>query len=474
MSKDVDRNLVLRNIRVRHAVKNDGSWIHKSKDERTVHEVESKPSPTRQKSYVLLTARRFDNSANEANGDDNPAQKDGQPERSTAETKDDTKPQEPTEPLIQDCETQPKQSFTGTNPENKEGDGEAAAAAAAAAVKSDVDHSERAADVSADVLDEHVQLVSSAKKDPDAVSHVEPAEQPLTDATADDKEEHADTPTEPSNVDHEVEVSTYTNVENSLPSTAESKGTVEVPAAAEVEPKPQEPACATRLEDAGADILTDESLEEFPPQQAKEEIVASAEPVLESRTEEVAECEAQSTDNAAVEQSVEPSAEVESGHTVELNIEDAVKPVLASNAEAVQDNFNYEAINLTDALDVEVPAAEAVPKPVEDAAQSLPEEPKLNQQCEENTPEVIQKPAAEQNITEILYKSGDDSGACCFCHQIIDGNVRITLSEPPVNCHQECLKCGVCAKVLGDLLTSIYLHDNVIRCDSCFLKTLNV
>jgi len=33
------------------------------------------------------------NSANEANGEDNPAQKDepGQPERSTAETKDDTK-----------------------------------------------------------------------------------------------------------------------------------------------------------------------------------------------------------------------------------------------------------------------------------------------------------------------------------------------------------------------------------------------
>ncbi|XP_072231565.1 uncharacterized protein [Leuresthes tenuis] len=404
------------------------------------------------------------------------------------------------------------------------------------------------------------------------MSHVKPAEQPLTDTTADDKEEHADTPTDPSNIDHEAKVSTYTNVENSLPSTAESKATVEVPAAAEVEPKPQEeslnktepacagadilpdksseefppqqakeeivasvepvlesrteevaeceaqsadnaaveqsvepsaevesghtvevpaaakvepkpqeeslnktePACATRLEDAGADILPDKSSEEFPPQQAKEEIVASVEPVLESRTEEVAECEAQSADNTAVEQSVEPSAEVESGHTVELNIEDAVKPVLPSDDEADQDNFNYKAINLTDALDVEVPTAEAVPKPVEDAAQSLPEEPKLNQQCDENTSEVIQKPAEELNSTEILYKSGDDSRACCFCNQIIDGNVKITLSEPPVNCHQECLKCGVCGKALGDLLISIYLHGNVIHCDSCFSKTLNV
>ena len=36
------------------------------------------------------------------------------------------------------------------------------------------------------------------------------------------------------------------------------------------------------------------------------------------------------------------------------------------------------------------------------------------------------------------------------------------------------LQCGVCAKALGDLLTPIYLHGNVIHCGSCFLKTLDV
>ncbi|CAG5875489.1 unnamed protein product [Menidia menidia] len=59
MSKDVDRNQVLQNIRVRHTLKRDGSWIHKSKDVKNVHEVESQPALSKQKSYVLLTARRF-------------------------------------------------------------------------------------------------------------------------------------------------------------------------------------------------------------------------------------------------------------------------------------------------------------------------------------------------------------------------------------------------------------------------------
>ncbi|GLD46955.1 uncharacterized protein AKAME5_000122300 [Lates japonicus] len=67
MSKDVDRSQVFKTTRVRTALKNDGSWIHKSTQEkekqdkaRTDHAVETKPAQVRQKSYVLSTAKIFE------------------------------------------------------------------------------------------------------------------------------------------------------------------------------------------------------------------------------------------------------------------------------------------------------------------------------------------------------------------------------------------------------------------------------
>lgn len=98
---------------------------------------------------------------------------------------------------------------------------------------------------------------------------------------------------------------------------------------------------------------------------------------------------------------------------------------------------------------------------------------------------------------------------CSVCDKII-GNIKISFSEPPVIYHPECLKvcsvfflacfilniggytvhwmtkalvlimlilcvcllqCGVCDKALGDMLTPMFLHNQVIQCDGCFAKT---
>lgn len=94
----------------------------------------------------------------------------------------------------------------------------------------------------------------------------------------------------------------------------------------------------------------------------------------------------------------------------------------------------------------------------------------------------------------------DGKAVCSFCDQVIIGNVKITFNEPHMTCHEHCLKvcifcletwfisvvyeqidmhnvdyilqCGVCAKALGDLVTPIFLHDQVIHCGGCFAKAL--
>ncbi|XP_008293449.1 uncharacterized protein KIAA0754 [Stegastes partitus] len=865
MSKDVDRNQVLKTTRVRTSLKNDGSWIHKSKEDKeeqdkegTFQTVEAKRVPVRQSSYVLLTAKRFESidsslspplqktevipsegdSAPQANGDVIPAKKDAQPEGSTVETTGDTKPQAVVEEL-QNSQAELEKSAADTTTENKE------ECAETPVDKSKVEHTEAAAEASADVhVEENIQPVSSAEENPETVSPVVTDDQPLTNTTAENKEEQAD----PSIIDHsEAVISADANVENpaaeisAVTDAAESKSTAEVPAALILEAKPQEesliktePATATNLEDAGAEIsvqpteggseksppeqttgeavaaaanlmvkslsettdvtnatpgevseesvpdlllesitksptqpaaeattevsfeisppaqftdeaveaaaevtveeipenpyvnnatqleeaavqnsvqpcpdvpseppaqpaaqtateencekcpseqgaqeivdavaevlvetlpespavnnatpeeeaappnsvqpvpdnlsesptylptetTTEESGEKCPPEQDTKEIaeaVAEAvaetlpetvnnaapeeeaalqsnvqpvpdtesespthpsaeattegsseeaapqtrvqqvsdtlskpptqpaaetttedncencpadqgaqetvgavaevvvealleapavnnatpeeeaaaqpvpepptqpaadavvksverqaesaaveEPVLKITTEEAVECAV----NTAVEQSAEPTPQSTAEHVAELNVEDAVKPAAAPEAEAVYEDLAARVIELTDALDVEPPAAETVPKPVEDPQPSHSEETKVIQQCDDaNTSEVFQKPAEEPNSTQTLKKSGDEKATCCFCHQIIDGSIKISFSEPLLTCHPECLKCGVCAVALGDMMTPMYLHKKEIQCGGCFAKTLQI
>ncbi|CAN9501729.1 unnamed protein product [Ophioblennius macclurei] len=206
--------------------------------------------------------------------------------------------------------------------------------------------------------------------------------------------------------------------------------------------------------DAAADIKSAE---------CEVESAAQTEPAFKATTEEVVEREVHSV----VEQSIDPTPE--SAVVAELDINHALEPADASEAEAVQEKVVDQTIKLTDALDVEIPETKTAPEPTPS------EEPQPSQQCNGTiTSEGAEKPAEElsSTTTQITYRY--TKGICSFCDQKIDGNVKISLSEPLVECHPECLKCATCALALGDLLKPMFLRGQVIQCGGCVAGALTM
>ncbi|XP_074528508.1 uncharacterized protein LOC141791759 [Halichoeres trimaculatus] len=187
-----------------------------------------------------------------------------------------------------------------------------------------------------------------------------------------------------------------------------------------------------------------------------ETVSRTEEPLPETKVGEVVESEVQSV--------VEQSVELAPGSAAEAVVETVEPaPVTAPDSEATQDTTTYKLIEITDALDVETPTAETAPETLPVLKENHTEETKLIQD-----PDVIQKVVEEPRYK--LKENSDGTPFCSFCDKLIDGNVKITFSEPLVRCHPDCLKCGVCAKALGDLLTPMFLHNQVIQCDGCFAK----
>ncbi|XP_031713254.1 zinc finger protein 185 [Anarrhichthys ocellatus] len=464
MSKEVNRNTVFQTTRVRNALKNDGCWIHKSKQKqeeaRTDRAVETGPSSVTH-SYVLSTAKKFEDSSNQGNGEVIPPQEDAQPEGSTVETSDDAKPQAPTEEGIQKDEAHPEETVANTTAENK----------------SNVEQNVRAADASAEVhVAEQIpngepQPVSSTEENPEALSPVEPVEQTVANTSPENKGEQTDKTVDQSNVEHnEAKDSVDAHMEDPVAETSvvPEKGltehaaeeSVEAVAEVAVESSPETPdvtgaagenAALQVSVDPVPDLVADTASESptkaaaetaVKPEESTVEFAASAELVFRTGAEEVVKCEVQPVENPVVEQSVEPTPERAADHVVELSMKDAVEPVTSSDAEAAQDTFSCRLIELSEALDVEPPTTETAPEPLKDPKPSHTEETKLNQHPDDT------------NTTK--------SNVCSFCETIMDGKVKIYLSEPAVTCHPDCLKCGVCAKALGDLMTAMFLHDQVV------------
>ncbi|KAM6983497.1 uncharacterized protein LKV04_011446 [Tautogolabrus adspersus] len=561
MSKDVGRKQVFQTTRVRTPLKNDLSWILKSKQPKGEQEqarteeavVETKPSPVRQSSYVLSAVKKFE-------------------------------PEAPAEQTIQNGG--PEISIANTIEENK------GANADASVGKINGEHIEVAAEVSADILVE--ECIQNGEAQP-VSSAEDAAEQQVANSVAIIKEELADTTVEEAKISADATVKDHV-LESSA--SMEVKDTTEVHVALPVELKTQEKpspepesANATIVEDGAVEPTVQSTEESHPPEQAAEEIIksvvevsvestsdktdvtdakpgedsalqesvekvaellaesesesptkavteescekdvaeetveaaaavesslktpdvnetgeeeaapqgheepvpdlvaetvsvsptevaaepevksveceesaASAEALLKTTVEEVVECEVQ----PVVEQSVEPAPESAANHEL-----DATEPVTASDTEAAQDKFTYRVIELTDALDVETAADEVAPDPAKDLKETHTEETKVIQDPDViNDSAVIQKPVEEQQPTYTLKETSDGIPFCSYCDKIIDGNVKISFSEPLVRCHPDCLKCGACSKALGDLLTPMFLHNQVIQCDGCFAKAL--
>ncbi|XP_038150438.1 zinc finger protein 185 [Cyprinodon tularosa] len=196
---------------------------------------------------------------------------------------------------------------------------------------------------------------------------------------------------------------------------------------------------------------------------------AIEEPVLKSRTEEAVEAEIQPVNSTAVERHDEPSVENEQ---VDLNIEDVHKAIPPGDDGAVLDASDFKAIDLTDALDMKVPQNASVPEPEE--SKGLNQEELYEQRDDTKDSNGIQKPEEEPNSTKAPKTPRDEKSICSYCLNVIDGCIKLYFNYPPMACHPECLKCGVCEKAIGDLNSRIFLHDKVIHCNDCFSRVLNI
>ncbi|XP_042076763.1 zinc finger protein 185 isoform X2 [Haplochromis burtoni] len=478
MSKDINRSEVLQNIRVRSTLKKDGSWIQRSNDAKkeqdtagTNTDVETKSIPARS-SQVRLAARRFEaidpppssplqkaevissegNSANQASAENISAPKDTRPEGSTVKIE----PQPPTKAPIQNINAQPEKTFTEATAENTEQHADAPA---------DTCHNEDKASADADV------------KNP-------PAEISAAEGTVRESSESKSTAGVSGESVIKTEPPNTTNLEHAgvnmygPPALATSgkeaslQGGVETPAVSDATPEEE-----TALQNSTISVTdtlpapsSQSDADTAKGVEFKVECAPPSEPVFKSGTEEAVEREDEGT---VVEQSFDPTPKTAADCDKELNIEDALDQVAASDAEGVLDNTEHAAIRLTDASAVETAKAEAVPKPVEDPRQPHSEDFKPNQKCDDShISDVSQKPAEDVNSTKTLNKPIHGKSPCYFCNQIINGNVKIMFSEPSINCHPDCLKCGVCARALGDMLTPMFLKDQVIQCGVCFSEAV--
>ncbi|XP_073455198.1 zinc finger protein 185 isoform X3 [Aquarana catesbeiana] len=72
-----------------------------------------------------------------------------------------------------------------------------------------------------------------------------------------------------------------------------------------------------------------------------------------------------------------------------------------------------------------------------------------------------------------LYSSAprrSDEGPCTYCGREIKDCAKIILEHLNIYCHEYCFKCGICNKPMGDLIDSLFIHRDVVHCESCYEK----
>ncbi|XP_053329392.1 zinc finger protein 185 isoform X2 [Spea bombifrons] len=63
-----------------------------------------------------------------------------------------------------------------------------------------------------------------------------------------------------------------------------------------------------------------------------------------------------------------------------------------------------------------------------------------------------------------------DEGPCNYCGREIKDCAKIILEHLNIYCHEYCFKCGICNKPMGDLIDSLFIHRDVVHCESCYEK----
>lgn len=65
-----------------------------------------------------------------------------------------------------------------------------------------------------------------------------------------------------------------------------------------------------------------------------------------------------------------------------------------------------------------------------------------------------------------------DMSECTYCGELVGSDAKITIEHLNISCHPECFKCGICSKPMGDLLFSMFLHNGMVHCETCYANVI--
>ncbi|XP_053486320.1 zinc finger protein 185 isoform X3 [Ictalurus furcatus] len=68
--------------------------------------------------------------------------------------------------------------------------------------------------------------------------------------------------------------------------------------------------------------------------------------------------------------------------------------------------------------------------------------------------------------------STDGMSACTYCGSLVGNDSKITIDHLNILCHPECFKCGICTKPMGDFIDSMFLHNGMVHCESCYSNVI--
>ncbi|XP_062380526.1 zinc finger protein 185-like isoform X2 [Sardina pilchardus] len=70
------------------------------------------------------------------------------------------------------------------------------------------------------------------------------------------------------------------------------------------------------------------------------------------------------------------------------------------------------------------------------------------------------------------YDRASNMSACTYCGELVGSDAKITIEHLNISCHPSCFKCAICSRPMGDLLFSMFLHNGMVHCESCYANVI--
>ncbi|XP_041929844.1 proteoglycan 4-like isoform X2 [Alosa sapidissima] len=70
------------------------------------------------------------------------------------------------------------------------------------------------------------------------------------------------------------------------------------------------------------------------------------------------------------------------------------------------------------------------------------------------------------------YSRDGNMSACTYCGELVGSDAKITIEHLNISCHPTCFKCAICSSPMGDLLFSMFLHNGMVHCETCYANVI--